>query len=140
MVLVDAVFSFRRISPFVRVRLRFVALTAVMALLVASASIKEYRYCIALMVSIRYGGDAPFNALLDSVPTGVDMDMFSSRASPQSVYGGRLVRFWLPHKTKAALAAFCAGLVWGCCWPGYTADAAVRISCFILYGLHGSPA
>src|SRR5690606_5169625 len=58
-----------------------------------------------------YGGDAPFLRLLDSVPTGFDIGhCFPAGHATVGLWLAALCVFWLPHKPRAALTAFCAGL------------------------------
>ena len=99
-VLIDLIFRFRKITPFLRLRLRFLALSS---LLVPASirAIKEYSVLHCPWSVDRYGGTAPFLRLLDHVPEGVR----SGQCFPA---GHATVGLWL-----AAFAGLSVGLVVG---------------------------
>ncbi|CAG0980039.1 hypothetical protein MTYP_01708 [Methylophilaceae bacterium] len=109
-VLIDLIFRFRKITPFLRLRLRFLALSS---LLVPASirAIKEYSVLHCPWSVDRYGGTAPFLRLLDHVPEGVRSGQcFPAGHATVGLWLAALCVFWLPHKPRVALGVFFAGL------------------------------
>jgi len=109
-VLFDALFRFKKINPFVRVRLRFVALASVLVPFVIRA-IKQFSVLHCPWNIDRYGGNSLFLRLLDSVPPGMDAGhCFPAAHATVGLWLAALCVFWLPGKPKLATVVFFAGL------------------------------
>lgn len=96
--------------PFVRARLRFVALAS---LLVPTTirSIKQFSVLHCPQGIDRYGGDSPFIRLLDSVPDGIKYGhCFPAGHATVGLWLAAFCVFWLPHKPRTALFVFFTGL------------------------------
>lgn len=110
LVLMDAIFNFKIVSPFVRIRLRFIALASILVPFVIR-SIKEFSVLHCPWSIDRYGGNAAFLRLLESVPAGVNAGhCFPAGHATVGLWLAALCVFWLPAKPKAALFVFLAGL------------------------------
>jgi membrane-associated PAP2 superfamily phosphatase len=109
-VLLDFLFPFKKINPFVRLRLRFVAMASLLVPFVIRG-IKQFSVLHCPWSIDRYGGNAPFLRLLDSVPTGLDMGhCFPAGHATVGLWLAAVCVFWLPGKPKIAVAVFFAGL------------------------------
>lgn len=109
-VAVDAIFHCKIICPFVRARLRFLALASILVPTVIRA-IKQYSVLHCPWSIDRYGGSAPFLRLLDRVPEGLQAGhCFPAGHATVGLWLAALCIFWLPHKPKTAIAVFLFGL------------------------------
>lgn len=113
-VILDFIFSWRKpwriIKPWLRLRLRFVAIASVIIAalvpLLKSFSVLHCPWDVA-----RYGGYAPFLRLLDTVPSSMQAGhCFPAGHANVGLWLAALCVFWLPHKPKTAFAVFIAGL------------------------------
>ncbi len=110
LVLMDAVFRFRKISHFVRARLRFLALASVLVP-TAIRAIKQYSVLHCPWTVDRYGGSVPFVRLFDPIPAGLHAGhCFPAGHATVGLWLAALCIFWLPHKPKMAVAVFSSGL------------------------------
>lgn len=109
-VIMDVVFRFRKIRPFVRVRLRFLALASVLVP-TAIRAIKQYSMLHCPWTVDRYGGPVPFLRLLDQIPAGMHAGhCFPAGHATVGLWLAALCIFWLPHKPKMAVVVFLSGL------------------------------
>lgn len=108
--LVDAFKPWSKIDAFMRVRLRFV----VIASLLVPATVRTVKKFSVLHCPFeidRYGGDAPFLRLLDSVPSNLSVGhCFPAGHATTGLWLAALCVFWLPHDTNKASKIFFAGL------------------------------
>ncbi len=109
-VALDSLRPWRIISPFVRARLRFVALASVLVP-TTIRSIKQFSVLHCPQGIDRYGGDRPFIRLLDSVPDGIKYGhCFPAGHATVGLWLAAFCVFWLPHKPRTALFVFFIGL------------------------------
>lgn len=109
----DAVRNWRRINPFLRVRLRFVAAGAIVIPLVISL-LKKASVLHCPWDVVRYGGNAPFVRLFDPVTKTMEAGQcFPAGHASTALWLAAFCVFWLPHQPKKALMVFLAGLMFG---------------------------
>jgi membrane-associated PAP2 superfamily phosphatase len=113
-VLLDFVFSWfkplRFISPWLRARLRFVAIASLI-IATSVAIFKHYSVLHCPWDVSRYGGFAPFLRLFDAAPSHLQPGhCFPAGHATVGLWLAALCIFWLPHKPKTAFAVFLAGL------------------------------
>lgn len=113
MTVLDAVFRWKRISPLLRFRLRFVSAASVSV----PAVIHGVRHFFSLHCpwSIdHYGGSTPFLKLFDALPNGmVAGHCFPAGHATVGLWLAAFLIFWLPHHPKKALVVFFAGIALG---------------------------
>jgi membrane-associated PAP2 superfamily phosphatase len=109
-VALDSLRPWRKISPFVRARLRFVALASVVVP-TTIRSIKQFSVLHCPQGIDRYGGDSPFIRLLDSVPDGIKYGhCFPAGHATVGLWLAAFCVFWLPYKPRTAVLVFFSGL------------------------------
>lgn len=106
----DLIYPWRIISQWLRFRLRFVAIAAV--LIPAIVTLGKHFSALHCPVGVdRYGGLAPFLRLLDAIPNAMQAGhCFPAGHATVGLWLAALCVFWLPHNPKNALAVFLAGL------------------------------
>lgn len=109
-VVLDLIYPWRIISQWLRFRLRFVAIAAILI----SSTIALGKHFSALHCPSdidRYHGLAHFIRLLDAIPVAMQAGhCFPAGHASVGLWLAALCVFWLPHKPKNALAVFLAGL------------------------------
>jgi membrane-associated PAP2 superfamily phosphatase len=108
--LIDALKPWSKISEFMRVRLRFLAIAS---LLVPAAvrTVKQFSVLHCPFEIDRYGGDSPFIRLLDSFPALVkNGHCFPAGHATTGLWLAAICVFWLPHDTSKATKMFFMGL------------------------------
>jgi membrane-associated PAP2 superfamily phosphatase len=109
-VLLDLIYPWKIISQWQRIRLRFVAVAAVVIPSII-ALLKHYSSLHCPWGIDRYGGSAPFVRLLDAMPSGVQAGKcFPAGHSTVGLWLAALCVFWLPTKPKTAYTVFVGGL------------------------------
>lgn len=109
-VALDSLRPWRIMRPFLRARLRFVALASVLVP-TTIRSIKQFSVLHCPQGIDRYGGDSPFIRLLDSVPDGIKYGhCFPAGHATVGLWLAAFCVFWLPHKPRTALFVFFTGL------------------------------
>jgi membrane-associated PAP2 superfamily phosphatase len=109
-VALDSLRPWRKISPFVRARLRFVALASVLVP-TTIRTIKQFSVLHCPQGIDRYGGDAPFLRLLDQVPEALKAGhCFPAGHATVGLWLAAFCVFWLPHKPRIAALVFLSGL------------------------------
>jgi len=109
-VAMDSLRPWRKISPFVRARLRFVALASVLVP-TTIRTIKQFSVLHCPQGIDRYGGDAPFLRLLDQVPEALKAGhCFPAGHATVGLWLAAFCVFWLPHKPRIAALVFLSGL------------------------------
>lgn len=110
LMLIDALRPFRAISAYMRVRLRFVAWSALLV-----PAIISLMKCFSAMECPwdleRYGGHAAYLRLLDIVPAGWEAGhCFPAGYASVGLWLAAVAVFWLPAQPAKALRAYLAGL------------------------------
>jgi len=109
-VLVDAIFRFRKISREVRIKLRFIAIASVLIPSIV-LGVKQLSVLHCPWDIERYGGTAPFLRLLDHVPYGMQAGRcFPAGHATTGLWLAALCVFWFPHNFKVMRFVFFAGL------------------------------
>jgi membrane-associated PAP2 superfamily phosphatase len=109
-VLVDTLRPFSAISAFIRVRLRVVALSALLI-----PSVISLMKCFSAMECPwdleRYGGHSPYLRLLDIIPSGWQAGhCFPAGYASAGLWLAAIAVFWLPAQPAKAMRVFLAGL------------------------------
>jgi len=106
----DFIRPWQRMTPFVRSRLRFVAAASLLVPAIVRG-VKQFSVLHCPWTVDRYGGTEPFLRLLDHVPEGMKVGhCFPAGHATVGLWLAALCVFWLPHRPRAALAVFGAGL------------------------------
>lgn len=109
-VALDAIRPWQKIRPFIRSRLRFVALASLLVPFIVRG-VKQFSVLHCPWTVDRYGGTEPFLRLLDHVPEGMKVGhCFPAGHATVGLWLAALCVFWLPHKPGVALGVFSAGL------------------------------
>lgn len=109
-VALDSLRPWRKISLFVRARLRFVALASVLVP-TTIRTIKQFSMLHCPQGIDRYGGNAPFLRLLDQVPEALKAGhCFPAGHATVGLWLAAFCVFWLPHKPRTAALVFFSGL------------------------------
>lgn len=109
-VALDAIRPWKKITPFVRSRLRFVATASLLVPTIVRA-VKQFSVLHCPWTVDRYGGTEPFLRLLDHVPEGMQVGhCFPAGHATVGLWLAALCVFWLPHKPRVAVGVFSAGL------------------------------
>jgi membrane-associated PAP2 superfamily phosphatase len=109
-VVLDLIYPWRIISQWLRYRLRFVAIAAL--IIPAIATMGKHFSALHCPAGVdRYGGLAPFLRLFDAIPNAMQAGhCFPAGHATVGLWLAALCVFWLPHNPKNALAVFLAGL------------------------------
>lgn len=108
--LIDSIKPWSKISDFIRVRLRFVAVASLLVPAVVR-TVKQFSVLHCPFEIDRYGGDSPFIRLLDSIPAAVKAGhCFPAGHATTGLWLASVCVFWLPYDTKKATMAFFGGL------------------------------
>lgn len=106
----DFLRPWRRMTPFVRSRLRFVAAASLLVPTIVRG-VKQFSVLHCPWTVDRYGGTEPFLRLLDHVPEAMKVGhCFPAGHATVGLWLASIGVFWLPHRPRAALAVFGAGL------------------------------
>ena len=108
--LFDIVRPLRQINALQRIQLRVLALAALLEPILIRA-LKQTSALHCPWGIDRYGGNAPFLRLFDSIPAGwTDGHCFPAGHASVGIWLSALAIFWLPHAPRKALAVFVGGL------------------------------
>lgn len=106
----DVLYPLRNIDNLIRLRLRLVAIAAVLVPLLITI-LKRMSALHCPWDVQRYGGNAPYLRLLDTVPQGVNAGhCFPAGHASTGLWLAALCVFWLPHRPKIARLVFLTGL------------------------------
>lgn len=109
-VLLDIVFRWRWLSPFIRIRLRFVAIASFFVPFIVRG-IQQFWVLHCPWNVDRYGGTEPFLRLLDFAPAGIKIShCFPAGHATVGLWLASLCIFWLPDNPKVARRVFFSGL------------------------------
>ena len=109
-ILFDSIRPVRQISPLRRIQIRLLGLVAVLEPLLIHTLKKNSALHCPWGVD-RYGGDAPFLRLFDSIPAGWSYGhCFPAGHASGGMWLSALAVLCLPHAPKKALAVFAGGL------------------------------
>ena len=108
--LIDWVRPFSAVPVWVRVRLRFVAFAAVFIPSIISG-LKQTSALHCPWNEQRSGGTAPYLRLFDAIPANMEAGhCFPAGHASTGLWLAALCVFWLPHRPRAALVVYMAGL------------------------------
>lgn len=111
--LVDAVRPIARLGALDRLRLRIVALAAVLVPLVIS-SLKQASSSHCPWDLARYGGDQPYVRIFEALPAGaLPGHCLPAGHASSALWPLALAVYWLPDRPRAARLAAVAGIVFG---------------------------
>lgn len=109
-VLVDAVMAFSWVTRWVRIRLSFTAVAAVLVPLIISV-LKQHSALHCPWDEQRYGGTAPYLRLFDTIPSSMEAGhCFPAGHASTGLWLASFCVFWLPHRPRVAVGVFFAGL------------------------------
>ncbi len=109
-VLLDIIFRWQRLSPFIRIRLRFVAVASFFVPFIVRG-IQQFWVLHCPWNVDRYGGTEPFLRLLDFAPAGIKIShCFPAGHATVGFWLASLCIFWLPDNPKVARLVFSSGL------------------------------
>lgn len=109
-VLLDIIFRWQRLSPFIRIRLRFLAAASFFVPFIVRG-IQQFWVLHCPWNVDRYGGAEPFLRLLDFAPAGIKVShCFPAGHATVGLWLASLCIFWLPHRPKIACGVFFSGL------------------------------
>lgn len=109
-VLLDAVVTFKWMSSWLRTRLRFTAISAVLIPLIISV-LKQQSALHCPWDEQRYGGTAPYLRLLDAIPSNMQAGhCFPAGHASTGLWLAAFCVFWLPHRPRMAASIFFSGL------------------------------
>lgn len=109
-VLVDAVMTFSWVISWLRIRLRFTAVAAVLVPLIISV-LKQQSALHCPWDEQRYGGTAPYLRLFDTIPSSMEAGhCFPAGHASTGLWLASFCVFWLPHRPRVAVGVFFAGL------------------------------
>jgi membrane-associated PAP2 superfamily phosphatase len=109
-VLIDVFRPIKAITTWTRIRLRFVALAAILVPSFISGA-KQISVLHCPWDVQRYGGLAPYLKLLDVMPSNVEAGhCFPAGHASTGLWLAALCVFWLPHRPRMAFFVFLAGL------------------------------
>lgn len=109
-VVIDAIRAFNFIGGWLRFRLRFVAIAAVLIPFIISA-LKQTSALHCPWDEQRYGGTAPYLRLFDAIPANMEAGhCFPAGHASTGLWLAALCVFWLPHRPRVALVVCMAGL------------------------------
>jgi len=109
-VVLDWIRTFSNVSGYTRVRLRFVALAAILIPSVISG-LKQISVFNCPWDEQRYGGTAPYLRLLDAIPANMPPGhCFPAGHASTGLWLAAFCVFWLPHRPRTALMVAMAGL------------------------------
>lgn len=111
--LLDMMHPIEKVTPLLRLQLRSVVLTMVLAPL-AVAVLKQGSNIHCPWSLMRYGGTEPLLRLLDWVPTHWEAGRcFPAGQASTGTWLAALAAFWLPNKPRRAFGVFLAGMTAG---------------------------
>jgi membrane-associated PAP2 superfamily phosphatase len=111
--LVDAIRPFARFGALARMRIRVVALSAVLVPLVIS-SLKQVSTSHCPWDLTRYGGNQAYVRIFDVLPAGASPGhCLPAGHASSALWLLSLAVFWLPVRTRAAQAIAAAGMLFG---------------------------
>lgn len=109
-VVMDAVCTFKFVNAWSRVRLRFVAVAA-MLIPAFISGLKQLSDMHCPWDMQRYGGTAPYFNLFDMVPTNLQAGhCFPAGHASTGLWLAAFCVFWLPHRPRIANRIFISGL------------------------------
>ncbi len=109
-VLIDVVVAFKWLTNWLRIRLRFAAISAVLVPLIISV-LKQQSVLHCPWDEQRYGGAAPYLRLLDSVPPTMQAGhCFPAGHASTGLWLAAFCVFWLPNRPRMAIGVFFTGL------------------------------
>lgn len=109
-VILDAVVTFKWMSSWLRTRLRFTAISAVLIPLIISV-LKQQSALHCPWDDVRYGGTAPYLRLLDAIPSSMQAGhCFPAGHASTGLWLAAFCVFWLPHRPRMARSIFFSGL------------------------------
>ncbi len=109
-VLIDVVVAFKWLTNWLRIRLRFAAISAVLVPLIISA-LKQQSVLHCPWDEQRYGGTAPYLRLFDSVPPTMQAGhCFPAGHASTGLWLAAFCVFWLPNRPRMAIGVFFTGL------------------------------
>ena len=109
-VVIDVLRHFMFIDTWLRVRLRFAAIAAVLIPTIISG-LKQISALHCPWDVRRYGGTASYLRLFDAIPATIEAGhCFPAGHASTGLWLAALCVFWLPHRPRAALVVCMAGL------------------------------
>ena len=109
-VVIDVLRHFTFIDTWLRVRLRFVAIAAILIPTIISG-LKQTSALHCPWDEQRYGGAAPYLRLFDAIPPNMEAGhCFPAGHASTGLWLAALCVFWLPHRPRMALIVFFSGL------------------------------
>lgn len=109
-VLLDLLRSIQAINQWTRIRLRFVALAAILIPSIISTA-KQMSVVHCPWDVQRYGGTAPYLKLFDLMPSHLEAGhCFPAGHASTGLWLAAFCVFWLPHHPRKAFAVFLTGL------------------------------
>ncbi|HSR02037.1 MAG TPA: phosphatase PAP2 family protein [Methylophilaceae bacterium] len=112
-VLIDIVISFKWVTNWLRIRLRFAAISALVVPSIISV-LKRHSVLHCPWDEQRYGGAAPYLRLLDSIPSAMEAGhCFPAGHASTGLWLAAFCVFWLPNRPRVAICVFFAGLCVG---------------------------
>lgn len=109
-VLLDLIRPIQAINHWTRIRLRFVALAAILIPSIISTA-KQMSVVHCPWDIQRYGGVAPYLKLFDLMPSHIEAGhCFPAGHASSGLWLAAFCVFWLPHHPRKAFAVFLAGL------------------------------
>jgi membrane-associated PAP2 superfamily phosphatase len=110
LVLADAVVNFYGMTSWLRTRLRFTAVAAVLVPTTISL-LKQQSTLHCPWDEVRYGGTAPYLRLLDAIPSSTQAGhCFPAGHASTGLWLAAFCVFWLPHRPRMARSIFFSGL------------------------------
>lgn len=110
LVLADAVVNFYGMTRWLRARLRFTAVAAVLIPTIISL-LKQQSALHCPWDEVRYGGTAPYFRLLDAIPSSMQAGhCFPAGHASTGLWLAAFCVFWLPNRPRVALAVFSSGI------------------------------
>jgi membrane-associated PAP2 superfamily phosphatase len=109
-VIIDALRAFKFVDRWLRIRLRFVAVAAMIVPAFISG-LKQMSTLHCPWDVQRYGGSTPYFRLFDVIPPNMEAGQcFPAGHASTGLWLAAFCVFWLPHRPRMALFIFLAGL------------------------------
>ena len=109
-VAIDAIRAFKFTNTWVRIRLRFVAIAAILIPSIISG-LKQTSSLHCPWDEQRYGGTAPYFRLFDAIPANIEAGhCFPAGHASTGLWLAAFCVFWLPNRPRLALMVFMGGL------------------------------